>query len=89
VQQGPGHGEAHAPETDECDVHKFPVTRGWTYKVPLVSGCSEGGAVMKAIRVLVPGGPEVLRYEDVPTPTPQAGQVLVQVEAAGVNFIDT
>ncbi len=44
---------------------------------------------MKAIRVHVPGGPEVLRYEDVPTPTPQAGQVLVRVEAAGVNFIDT
>jgi NADPH2:quinone reductase len=43
---------------------------------------------MKAIRVHAPGGPEVLRYEDVPTPTPQAGQVLVQVEAAGVNFID-
>src|SRR5260370_18057313 len=44
---------------------------------------------MKAIRVDVRGGPEVLRYEDVPTPTAQAGQVLVRVEAAGVNFIDT
>jgi NADPH2:quinone reductase len=44
---------------------------------------------MKAIRVHAVGGPDVLRYEDVPTPTPQAGQVLVQVEAAGVNFIDT
>ncbi len=43
---------------------------------------------MKAVRVQVPGGPEALRYEDVPTPAPQAGQVLVQVEAAGVNFID-
>src|SRR5260370_16855060 len=44
---------------------------------------------MKAIRVHAVGGPEVLRYEDVPPPTPQPGQVLVQVEAAGVNFIDT
>lgn len=43
---------------------------------------------MKAVRVRVPGGPEALRYEDVPTPAPQAGQVLVRVEAAGVNFID-
>jgi NADPH2:quinone reductase len=44
---------------------------------------------MQAIRVHAVGGPEVLRSEDVPTPTPQPGQVLVQVEAAGVNFIDT
>jgi len=44
---------------------------------------------MQAIRVHAVGGPEVLRYEDVPTPTPQPRQVLVQVEAAGVNFIDT
>ena len=29
-----------------------------------------------------------MRYEDVPQPTPSAGQVLVKVEAAGVNFID-
>ncbi len=43
---------------------------------------------MKAIRVHAPGGPEALRYEDVPQPTPSAGQVLVKVEAAGVNFID-
>lgn len=43
---------------------------------------------MQAVRVRVPGGPEALRYEDVPTPAPQAGQVLVRVEAAGVNFID-
>ena len=43
---------------------------------------------MKAVRVHAPGGPEALRYEDVPQPTPGAGQVLVKVEAAGVNFID-
>src|SRR6266705_4598432 len=43
---------------------------------------------MKAIRVHAPGGPEALRYEDVQQPTPGAGQVLVKVEAAGVNFID-
>ena len=43
---------------------------------------------MKAIRVHAPGGPEALRYEDVPDPTPKAGEVLLRVEAAGVNFIE-
>ena len=43
---------------------------------------------MKAIRVHTPGGAEALRYEDVPTPTPGAGQALVKIEAAGLNFID-
>ena len=43
---------------------------------------------MKAIRVHAPGGPEALHYEDVPDPTPKAGEVLVRVEAAGVNFIE-
>jgi NADPH2:quinone reductase len=44
---------------------------------------------MKAIRVHEFGGPEVLRLEDVPTPRPDAGQVLVRVKAAGVNPDDT
>jgi NADPH2:quinone reductase len=43
---------------------------------------------MKAIRVRAPGGPEVLRLEEIAVPAPGPGQVLVQVEAAGVNFID-
>ena len=43
---------------------------------------------MKAIRVHSAGGPEHLRYEDVPDPTPGAGQLLLRVEAAGVNFIE-
>ncbi len=43
---------------------------------------------MKAIRVSAPGGAEVLRYEDVPQPVPASGQVLVKIEAAGVNFVD-
>ena len=34
------------------------------------------------------GGPDVLRVEDRPAPQPAAGQVLVEVAAAGVNFID-
>lgn len=43
---------------------------------------------MKAIRVRATGGPEVLQVEDIPTPSPQPGEVLIRVEAAGVNFID-
>ncbi|MEK7217073.1 MAG: quinone oxidoreductase, partial [Chloroflexota bacterium] len=43
---------------------------------------------MKAIRYHQPGGPEVLRYEDVPEPVPGPGQVLIEVLAAGVNYSD-
>lgn len=43
---------------------------------------------MKAIRVHENGGPEVLRYEDVTEPKPGAGEVLVRLAAAGINFID-
>jgi NADPH2:quinone reductase len=43
---------------------------------------------MKAIRVLQTGGPEALQYVDVATPQASAGQVLVRLEAIGVNFID-
>jgi NADPH2:quinone reductase len=43
---------------------------------------------MKAIRVRTPGGPEVLQMEDMPSPEPGAGELLIRVEAVGVNFID-
>ena len=43
---------------------------------------------MRAIRVHACGGPEVLRYDELPTPAPQAGEALVEIAAAGVNFID-
>ena len=44
---------------------------------------------MKAIRVHKFGGPEVLQLDEVAEPTAGAGQVLVQVKAAGVNPVDT
>lgn len=43
---------------------------------------------MKAIRVHEVGGPDVLRYEEIPLPSPGPGQALVKVEAIGLNFID-
>ena len=43
---------------------------------------------MKAVRVHEYGGPEVLRYEDAPQPSPGRGEVLIRIAASGVNFID-
>lgn len=43
---------------------------------------------MRAIRVQEVGGPEVLRVEDVPEPTPGPGELLVQVEAVGIKFLE-
>ncbi|MFG2115887.1 quinone oxidoreductase family protein [Streptomyces sp. NPDC048718] len=44
--------------------------------------------LMKAVRVGRAGGPEVLELVDLPRPSPGAGQVLVRLAAAGVNYID-
>jgi NADPH2:quinone reductase len=43
---------------------------------------------MRAIRVHGYGGPEVLTWEEQATPSPEAGQALVRLEAVGVNYID-
>jgi NADPH2:quinone reductase len=43
---------------------------------------------MKAIRITAYGGPEVMHLETVDRPKPGAGEVLVRIEAAGVNYID-
>lgn len=44
---------------------------------------------MFAIQMTQTGGPEVLEYVEVADPTPSDGQVLVEIGAAGLNFIDT
>jgi zinc-binding alcohol dehydrogenase/oxidoreductase len=43
---------------------------------------------MKAIVIHEDGGPEVLRYEDVPDPGPRAGEVLIRMRAASLNHLD-
>jgi NADPH:quinone reductase-like Zn-dependent oxidoreductase len=42
---------------------------------------------VKAIRIHEDGGPEVLRYEDVPDPEPADGEVLVELRAASLNHL--
>jgi NADPH2:quinone reductase len=44
---------------------------------------------MKAVVITRLGGPEVLEIRDVPEPTPGAGEELIRVQAAGLNFADT
>ena len=43
---------------------------------------------MKAVRAHKIGGPEVLKYEDVADPVPEAGQALVDIKSIGVNYTD-
>jgi len=43
---------------------------------------------VKAIRIHEDGGPEVLRYEEVPDPEPADGEVLVELRAASLNHLD-
>jgi NADPH2:quinone reductase len=42
----------------------------------------------KAIRIHATGGPEVMRWEDVPTPDPGPNEALIRQEAVGLNYID-
>jgi NADPH:quinone reductase-like Zn-dependent oxidoreductase len=48
----------------------------------------EDSARVKAIRIHEDGGPEVLRFEDAPDPSPGDGEVLVRLRAAALNHID-
>ncbi len=45
-------------------------------------------AVMRAIRIHGYGGPEVMQVEEFPVPVPRAGQAVVRIHAASVNFLD-
>lgn len=43
---------------------------------------------MKAVQINRYGPPDVLVYTELPTPSPGPGQVLIQVDAAAVNYAD-
>jgi NADPH:quinone reductase-like Zn-dependent oxidoreductase len=53
-----------------------------------VSWAQSINPTMKAIVIHEYGGPEVLKYEDVPRPEPKEDQILIRVIAAGVNPVD-
>ncbi len=60
----------------------------WSISQPCLSVMVSVGT-MKAILVSRTGGPEVLEFTDTDAPKPTDDQVLVEVDMAGVNFIDT
>jgi NADPH2:quinone reductase len=43
---------------------------------------------MQVVRVHEHGGPEAMKFEELPTPDPGPGEARLKVEAAGVNFVD-
>ena len=45
--------------------------------------------MMKAVQIAEHGGPEVIEWVNIAQPTPGSGELLVKLEAAGVNYIDT
>src|SRR5687768_2881343 len=43
---------------------------------------------MRAVQLNRFGGPEVLELFEMPTPVPKSGEVLIRIEAAGINFFE-
>ena len=43
---------------------------------------------MKAVQINDFGGPDAMKYQDIPDPTPGEGEAVVRIEAAGVNYTD-
>jgi NADPH:quinone reductase len=64
------------------------------YPTPAVTGNESFAApdsskqTMKAIQISRTGGPEVMELVDLPVPQPKPNEAIVQIKAAGVNFID-
>src|SRR5499427_5667443 len=56
--------------------------------LPTVSSAQSITRTMKAVIIHEYGGPEVLKFEDVPRPEPKDDQLLIRVVAAGVNPVD-
>ena len=56
--------------------------------ITAITAAQAANAMMKAVVVHEFGGPEVMKYEDVPRPEPKEDEILVRVMAAGVNPVD-
>jgi NADPH2:quinone reductase len=74
------HGNIEATSLQIINPIPEPIDRKFLPGVSLF-----GSSLMKAVRLHEFGGPEVLRFEDAPTPTVNAQDVLVRVKAAGIN----
>src|SRR5438270_8681083 len=66
----------------------FPATAVAAGILQTVLSAQSATPTMKAVVIHEYGGPEVLKYEDVPRPEPKADQILIRVIAAGVNPVD-
>ena len=66
----------------------FIVTFAAAPVLPNFATAESAPSTMKAIVIHEYGGPEVLKYEDVPRPEPKEDQILIRVIAAGVNPVD-
>jgi NADPH:quinone reductase-like Zn-dependent oxidoreductase len=99
----PSHREAHAGEeatrTPVADMPLRLLVRGRRRSPDRIEaelrtdpGQLSGGhdriVPVKAIRIHEDGGPEVLRYEDVPDPVAAPGEVLISLRAASLNHLD-
>lgn len=69
-------------------MHRLFVRLRRTYRATHSAGFCYNPAHMKAIVATRQGGPEVLKLQDVPAPSPSQDEVLVNIEACGVNFAD-
>src|SRR6185437_5849645 len=79
---------ASSPSPATCCGQPASTMRGW--KVSGRASFIAGHDIrMHAIEVSETGGPDVLRYVEIPQPAPGHGEVLIKADAIGVNFIDT
>src|SRR5262249_17225735 len=79
----PGFADS-APATQEFDA----CARAKSHPKPQGATRTGGTTPMKAAYLETTGGPEVIRYGDLPKPTPKQGEVLVKVGAVALNPID-
>ena len=92
VRLGPLHIGARARRLHKLHVMRIitPVMFLMLAAAPVLPDFSsaESAPTMKAVVIHEYGGPEVLKYEDIPRPEPKDDQLLIRIIAAGVNPVD-